>query len=156
MKTLRLAALGAAAFALLAPAGAGAQLGTVGGNLPPVIPGPGHGSLYPNSIPPQPNMGAFNRGIRHGGNGGVFIIEDREYIPVIHEVAPEAPPSPPAAPAPLPEPRKPYALGRSYSSLPGGCMKMIQDGSSYYYCDGEWYRQLGEGHSAQYKAVARP
>jgi len=144
----------ACALLLLAPAGAFAQVGTLDSVVAPVITAPGHGSLYPNSIPPQPNMGVFHGGNRHGVNGGVFIIEDREYIPVIHEVAPEAPPAP-AAPAPPPEPRKPYVLGRSYSSLPGGCMKMLQDGTAYYYCSGDWYRQL-DGHDPQYKAVERP
>jgi hypothetical protein len=156
MKAFRLAALGA--VLALAPGGAIAQVGTVGGYLPPPIPGPGSGSLYPGTIPPQQgNMGVFHRGNRHGGNGGVFILEDREYVPVIYERAPEAPPPPPAAaPAPPPEPRKPYVLGKSYSSLPGGCMKMIEDGASYFYCDGDWYRQIGNGHNAQYKAVAKP
>jgi hypothetical protein len=43
-------------------------------------------------------------------------------------------------------------IGASYASLPGGCMKWIEGGASYYYCGGEWYRQLGK----QYRAVARP
>jgi hypothetical protein len=34
-------------------------------------------------------------------------------------------------------------------------MKMIEDGASYYYCSGEWYRQMGAGRSATYKAVAK-
>ena len=39
-------------------------------------------------------------------------------------------------------PRKPYVIGNSYASLPGGCMKMIEEGAHYYYCGGgEWYRQ---------------
>ena len=74
----------------------------------------------------------------------------------MHEVVRDEPAPTRADPPPPPEPRKPYVIGRSYSSLPGGCMKLIQDGSSYYYCDGGWYRQLGAGRSAQYKAVARP
>jgi hypothetical protein len=44
-------------------------------------------------------------------------------------------------------------IGASYAELPGGCMKWIEGGASYYYCGGgEWYRQLGK----QYRAVARP
>jgi hypothetical protein len=35
-------------------------------------------------------------------------------------------------------------------------MKMIEDGASYYLCSGEWYRQLGSGSAATYKAVAQP
>lgn len=61
---------------------------------------------------------------------------------------------PPAAPAPAPAepPRKPYAVGETYVSLPGGCMKLIDAGVSYYNCGGEWYRQVG----SQYKAVSQP
>ena len=55
-----------------------------------------------------------------------------------------------------PPPREPYVLGKSYASLPGGCMKMIEDSVSYYLCSGEWYRQVGGGRSAKYKAVAKP
>lgn len=58
--------------------------------------------------------------------------------------------------APPPEPREPYVIGKSYASLPGGCLKMIQSGASYFYCSGEWYRQVGEGSGALYKAVAMP
>lgn len=96
----------------------------------------------------------------HGGFGGVWIVE-RE-VPVFIER--ETPP-PPAA-APLPEeaqggakapPRKPYVIGASYASLPGGCMKLIDEGVSYYYCSGgEWYRQIGGGRDARYRAVAKP
>jgi hypothetical protein len=43
-------------------------------------------------------------------------------------------------------------IGASYASLPGGCMKMIEEGASYYYCGGgEWYKQTGK----LYRAVAR-
>ena len=61
---------------------------------------------------------------------------------------PGSPPLPP-----LPPPRKPYVLGRTYDALPGGCMKLIQDGGSYYLCSGEWYRPLGGG---RYLAIAQP
>ena len=52
--------------------------------------------------------------------------------------------------------REPYVLGKSYASLPGGCMKLIEEGASYYLCSGEWYRQVGSGSAAKFKAVARP
>jgi len=63
-------------------------------------------------------------------------------------VVPDPPP-----PAPPPPPRKPYVVGRTYDALPGGCMKLIQDGGSYYLCSGEWYRPLGGG---RYLAIAQP
>jgi len=107
------------------------------------------------TFPSQANLFSWERG--HGfkrGFGGVLIVQQQ--VPVIVER--EAPP-PPAA-VPLPEqgqggakapPRKPYVIGSSYDSLPGGCMKMIEDGVSYYYCSGgEWYRQVGK----LYRAVA--
>jgi hypothetical protein len=155
---LRLFAVSAAICAMLAlaPAGALAQTPTVGGVLPPPIPGPGSGSLFPTPIPPQsgmhgssgiPGFHRFHRGI----NNGVFIIEDREYAPVVVEEVRSEPAAPP--PAQPPEPRKPYVLGRTYNSLPGGCMKLIQGGVSYYHCSGEWYRQVAAG---QYKAVRMP
>jgi len=106
------------------------------------------------TIPPPAPIGSF------GTFPGVIVVE-RE-VPVIVER--EAPP-PPAA-APLPEqaqggakapPRKPYVIGSSYDSLPPeGCMKLIEGGASYYYCDGEWYRQVGDGRDATYRAVAQP
>ena len=84
-------------------------------------------------------------------NGG-FILVEREYVPVVErEVVREVTVAEPPAAAP-PPPRKPYVIGRNYSSLPGGCMKIIEDGASYFYCSGEWYRQVG----AQYLAVAMP
>ena len=49
-------------------------------------------------------------------------------------------------------PREPYVIGKIYASLTGPCMKMIEDGASFYLCGGDWYRQVGK----QYKAVARP
>ena len=94
--------------------------------------------------------GRFHRGFNSG-----FLVVDRE-VPVYVDsnddanadaraVAPVAP----AAPAP---PRKPYVIGSTYASLPSGCMKMIDEGVSYYYCGGdEWYKQTGK----QYRAVAR-
>lgn len=50
----------------------------------------------------------------------------------------------------------PYVIGNNYDWLPGACMKMIEGGASYYYCRGEWYRQIREGRSPLYWAVARP
>ena len=79
--------------------------------------------------------------------------------PVVPPVAPAAarpPPPPTTPPPPPPEPREPYVLGKSYDSLPAGCMKMIQGVQSYYLCAGEWYRQVGEGSGARFVAVAMP
>jgi hypothetical protein len=74
----------------------------------------------------------------------VPVIIEREVV--VREVAAPAPPAPPP-------PRKPFVIGRSYAALPGGCMKMIEGGASYYYCGGgEWYRLVGK----QYRAVAQP
>jgi len=43
-----------------------------------------------------------------------------------------------------------------YDSLPSPCMKMIEDGASYYHCSGEWYLQVGSGSAVEYKAVQAP
>lgn len=77
------------------------------------------------------------------------VVEEEAARPIAEEPRPAVPPPPPPPPAP---PRKPYALGKSYASLPGGCMKLIDAGVSYYKCGAEWYRQDG----SQYKAVAQP
>jgi hypothetical protein len=153
MNALRLLLAGAT---ICASAGALAQTGTVGGVLPPPIPGPGSGSLYPTPIPPQgsvrgvtgvPGFHRFHRGT----NGGGFIYyEEPEYVPVVVEQVVHDEPA--APPPPAPAPRKPYVLGRIYDSLPGGCLKLLQDGASYYHCSGEWYRQVG----SEYKAVRMP
>lgn len=101
----------------------------------------------------------FSREGKHGGfhgvGGGVFVIEREVPVIVEKEVVREKPAESVAAAAPEP-PMKPYVLGRNYGSLPGACMKMIEGGASYYYCSGEWYRQVREGRSPLYKAVARP
>ena len=35
-------------------------------------------------------------------------------------------------------------------------MKLIEDGTSYYFCGGgEWYRQMDGGSAVKYLAVAR-
>ncbi|HLO20335.1 MAG TPA: hypothetical protein VK192_07570 [Sphingomicrobium sp.] len=165
MKALYLSAAMAGISALLAVAPANAQTQQVpgGGVLPPPIlqPGsgslyPGSGSLYPNPNPPQAGTGStrsgVHRGPRRGFNGGVVLFEEPEVIHdvvVVHDQAAEQP----APPPPPPLPRKPYVLGRSYSSLPGGCLKMIVGGASYFQCSGEWYRQVG---AAEYEAVEMP
>ncbi len=89
------------------------------------------------------------------GFPGVFVVE-REVVHVIErEVVRDVPPAAPAAPAP--EPRKPYAIGTSYASLPPqGCMKLIADGASYYHCSGEWYQRVTGGNGVQYVAVDGP
>jgi hypothetical protein len=78
------------------------------------------------------------------------VIIEREVVPLRQaqddRVQKEPPPAPPPA-------RKPYVVGKTYASLPGGCMKLIEGGASYYYCGGgEWYRLVGK----QYRAVAKP
>ena len=135
MKGLHLLAISAAMSALLifAAAEADAQRRPVGGgqrSMPPV---------HRNSI------------------RGIIIVERQ----VIQTVEPEtdakqavAPPAAPAAAAP--EPRKPYAIGSTYSSIPSGCMKLIEDGASYYHCNGEWYRSVSSGNGVQYLAVRAP
>lgn len=85
-----------------------------------------------------------------------FILIEREVVHTVVTVPEEKPAAPPAAPAAPTEPRKPYVLGGTYSSIPGGCMKLIEDGASYYHCNGEWYRSVGSGNSTQYLAVREP
>jgi hypothetical protein len=96
----------------------------------------------------------------HRGFNIPFFYPEREVIiepvrqaqdrhEIIREVplrqAQDTPPEPPP-------PRKPYVIGASYASLPSGCMKMVEAGGSYFYCGGEWYRQVGSG----YRAVREP
>ena len=85
----------------------------------------------------------------HGGFGNVWVVEREVPVVVEKEVVKEVPVAV-EAPAAAP-PRKPYVIGASYSSLPGSCMKLIEEGVSFYYCGGDWYRQEGK----QYRAVAR-
>ena len=97
-------------------------------------------------------------GVGSGGNFGrervndVFLVEEQvvQVVQPPEEAKPTAPPAPPAVAEP--EKREPYKIGNSYSSLPPGCMKMIQDGSSYFLCSGEWYQKV----ESQYLAVAQP
>lgn len=150
MKLFRLLAIGAALAALptLAVAEANAQQRPVGGG--PRI-----------TLPSHTNHFSWER--HHGFHGGVFIVEREVPVIIEREVVRETPPPPAAVPLPeqaqggTKEPRKPYVIGSTYASLPPqGCMKLIEDGASYYFCSGEWYRQLGTGRVAKYRAVARP
>lgn len=109
---------------------------------------PGVGSGFRHSPPPQPPIADGFLGFP-----GVYVVERVQVIE--REVVKEAPPPPPPA-EPAPPPRKPYAIGESYSSLPSPCMKMIQDGVSYYHCSGEWYRQVSGGKDGPYLAVEAP
>ena len=141
MKALHLMAMSAAMSALLifAAAEAEAQQRPVGG---------GRGSMSP---PSQSFL--LGRQARIPRRLWRRLIVERE-VPVIveREVVREAQPAdPPPAGAATAPPRKPYVIGSTYASLPGGCMKLIEDGVSYYYCGGEWYRQTGK----LYRAVAR-
>lgn len=127
MKALGLMAL-SAAMAMSAEAGAQQRAG--GG---PRI-----------TIPSHSNHFSWERG--HGFKRGFFpvLVVEREVVRVVEvEVPVAAPAVPPPPPTPPPAP-KPHVIGRTYASLPGGCMKLIEGGTSYYHCDGEWYRQVGE------------
>jgi len=131
----------AAASAFVAAADAGAQQRPVSGAR---VTYPTHA----NHFSWEGRHGGF-----HGAGGGVWIVEREVPVIVEREVVREVPAAAPATPAPPASPRKAYVIGASYAALPGGCMKWIEDGASYYYCGGgEWYRQLGK----QYRAVARP
>lgn len=131
MNALHLLAMCAAAAALCAQADAQQR---------------GVGSGF-RRLPPPPHHGGHFIGFP-----GVFVVE-REVVHVIErEVVHEDPPPPPEPPPP---PREPYVIGKSYASLPGPCMKMIEEGASYYLCSGDWYRQIGSGSAVQYKAVKR-
>lgn len=132
MRRLHLLAMSVALMALSATAQAGPR-GVGGGfrHLPP---------------PPPP--------LFHGGFIGfpVWGVE-REVHVIEREVIREVPV--PVVVEPPPPPRKPYKLGASYDSLPTPCMKMIEDGASYYHCSGEWYRQIGSGSAVTYRAVKK-
>ena len=119
--------------------GAGAQ------QLPPIT------GLQVTPPPPPPSVvhGSVTGNFGFPGFWPYVVEHDVTHVierEVIHEV-PAPPPEPP------PKPREPYVLGRSYASLPSGCMKLIQDGASYYHCSGDWYREVGRD---KYKAVSQP
>ena len=104
--------------------------------------------------------GGPRTGITRANGGGVmpqrgiqvpFFYPEREVI-IEREIIREVPAAPPPPPEPAPPPKKPYVIGASYASLPGGCMKMVEAGGTYYYCGCEWYRQVGSA----YKAVREP
>jgi len=119
------------------------------------------------ALPSHANHFSWERGHGFRGlHGGVFIVErvlrqaQGERVVVVEREA-----SPPPSAIPLPEQaqggakaRKSFVVGGTYASLPPqGCMKLIEDGASYYFCSGEeWYRQLGDGRGERYRAVARP
>ena len=132
---MRTARLFVALLALAATA-AQAQQGAISG-APRGLPGGSHGGMH--------------------GHRGVFfpVYFERDPVVIEREVVREVPVVV-EPPPPPPKPREPYVVGKSYASLPGGCMKMIQDGASYYLCSGEWYQQVGSGSAATYKAVAQP
>ena len=153
MKGLHLLALNATFSALLifAATQADARPSAMGG---------GYGTLPPNygSLPPNYGQIPSIRPPGHGGhrphrgrflNGGVWVVEREVPVYIEREVVVR---EVPAEPAPAPEPREPYVIGKSYASLPGGCMKMIDQGVSYYGCGGEWYRQSDD----KYLAVKAP
>ena len=153
MKALRVTA----ALIALAPAGAWAQV-LPGGNIAgPLFPQPGSGSLYPTPIAPQtglrgPGGGARGGHFHHGFGTGGFFLYDQPYV--VHDVVVvhDQPAAQPVAVEPPPPPREPWVLGRTYASLPGGCMKMIEGGGTYFLCSGDWYREVGR----QYQAVEMP
>ena len=137
----------------------GAAFGAVGMSALLALGPANAGSAWmPPRSPPTPQqlggMNGFHGGFHDGFVGGFFpgYYIEREVVHdvvVVHDQPVEtvAPPEPP------PPPRKPWVMGKSYSSLPSGCMKMIEDGISYFHCSGEWYREVGRG---QYKAVSAP
>lgn len=155
MKALRLSAAAIAGLLVLAPAGASAQV-LPGGNIAgPLYPQPGSGSLYPTPIPPQTGVRGPGRGgghFHHGFGTGGFFLYDEPYV--VHDVVyvHDQPAPQPVAVEPPPAPREAYVLGRTYASLPGGCMKMVEGGESYFLCSGDWYRKVG----TEYRAVEMP
>ena len=108
---------------------------------------PGVGSGFRHLPPPQPHFGGGFIGFPVWGIEREVHVIEREIIREVPVVVEPPPPPPP--------PREPYVIGKSYASLPSGCMKMIEEGASYYLCSGDWYRQVGSGSGVQYKAVKR-
>jgi hypothetical protein len=139
MRAPHFLAVGAAAAAMIfAESGAEAQQRPITGGMR--SPPPGHGA---------------------GMNGKqrfflpFYFVQREDTVIIQREVVREVPvvvePKPPPPP-----PREPYVVGKSYASLPSGCMKLIEDGASYYLCSGEWYRQVGSAGAVKYEAVAQP
>ena len=91
----------------------------------------------------------------HGIRGGFFVLE-REVVYVVEREVVRDDPPPQPAPAPPPPPRELYVIGSTYSSIPSGCMKMINDGASYYHCDGDWFRAVLTSSRVRYLAVRMP
>ena len=154
MKPLRLLAVTVAMIALpiLAATEAAAQQRTVSG---PRLTLPSHA----NHFSWERHHHRFHGG-SGGFHGGVFIVEREVPVIVERKVAREVALTPPPTPPHQGEgrKRKPYVIGGTYASLPPqGCMKLIEDGASYYFCGGgEWYRPLSDDRAARYRAVARP
>lgn len=116
------------------------------------------GGVPRNNFTGNTNNFSWERGHGfHGGFGGVWVVEREVEVPVYVEVPVAA--APVASPQPSPEgegeKRKPYVIGASYDSLPGSCMKLIEEGVSFYYCSGEWYQEVRAGRDPLYRAVAR-
>lgn len=133
-----------AATATLAATGVDAQIRPVGGGSRITLPSPSNHFSWERG-----------HGFKHGFPG-VWIVEREVPVIVEKEVVKEVPvPTPGPSPEGEGKKRKPYVVGATYASLPGGCMKMIESGAAYYYCSGEWYRQVREGRSPLYQAVAR-
>ena len=138
MKVPRLLAVGAATAMLVIASGAEAQQRPIGGGPRNWLPANGHGM--------------------HGQNRlflPFFWVEQQDPVIIEKEVVKEVPVV--VKDPPPPPPREPYAIGKTYASLPSsGCMKMIEGGASYYLCSGEWYQQVGGDGAAKYKAVTQP
>ena len=92
---------------------------------------------------------------RHGGFHGfpMYWPVEQETVIIEREVIREVPAEPAPAPVPPPPPRKPYAIGESYDSLPGGCMKLIEDGQSFYLAAGN---RTGRWRRAATRRSRRP
>jgi len=147
MKALSLLVAGAATAVAMAST-AEAQQRSMGGAP--------RGPTLANHAGMHAGMHGGMHGGLHGGQG-VFIpyYAEREPVVIEREIVREVPVVV-EPPPPPPPPREPYVIGKSYASLPGGCMKMIEDAASYYLCSGEWYRQVGSGSAARYKAIVQP
>lgn len=144
----------ASALMVLAATGADAQRRPAGQGPRNVI-SSGGGPSAPIGSVGTVGDGRIGRGDGRKLVGDVWIVEDNdvEVVEVPVEKAAAAAPAEPAKKEEEEKPREPYVVGNSYNSLPGGCMKMLQDGASYYLCNGDWYQATGGG---QYKAVKAP